>query len=109
MSPGRAIPRLRRLLLILCLLSAAWTIVVAISDGYIIRWGSVRLLASRSPRMPAVAALIAWAGWWALATSVERSRWRLKVWSAVRRTLPIRLAGTLPAQLIPLIGAASAV
>ena len=90
-------------------LAAVWTIAVAISGGFVLEWNSVRLLASRSPRNPAVAALIVWAAWWALATSAERSRWRLKLWSAVRRTLPIGLAGTLPAQLIPLLGAATAI
>jgi hypothetical protein len=109
--PGNitASPRVRCRLLVVCGIAAAWSIVVAVSGGFVLEWGSVRLLASREPRNPAALALLIWNAWWLLAGSPERSRLRRRVWTAFSGTSVFRAARSIPPQFAPALGATAAV
>jgi hypothetical protein len=99
----------RRPLLVLCAASAAWAALVAMTGGFAVEWGGVRLLASRSPRNATVIALITWAGWWLLVGARERAGWRRFVWGQVQRVLPLRAAASLPPRTAPVLAFAAAV
>jgi hypothetical protein len=111
------VTRLRRILLAVCVLAAAWTVVVAVSGGFVIRLDWVRL-SSRSPRNSALLAAITGVAAWLLASPRERLRLLRSpivvagACSVALRSAPRRasgLAGRMPSSLAPLIAATAAV
>lgn len=68
--------RLRRALLVLCVLAAAYAIVVVLTGGFAVSVAGIRL-SSRSARNPVMVSLLSAAAVWTLSGSAERSRaWR---------------------------------
>lgn len=106
--------RLRRRLLILCLLAAVWAAIVLLSGGFLLELGSIRILSSRNPQNPTVIALMSGLCAWLLTPAADRRRMMLAVgswiaccWRAVRQSIehsaPVRLTGQLPLWLAPLL------
>src|SRR5436190_14889818 len=83
--------RLRRLLLILCPLVAAWTVIVRLTGGILLEVGSIRILSSRNPQNPTIMAIVCGLTAWALTPPADRLRlllaarsWVVRMWRSVR-------------------------
>ena len=105
--------RLRRFLLILGPLFAVWAAIVWLTGGFLLEFGSLRVLSSRNPDNPAFLALICAIAAWALTPRAERLRHLsrgARIWSVYFEPNPAgHLLSRLQPQLAPILAGCAAI
>jgi hypothetical protein len=103
---SRSRTRLSRILLTLCALSGVWAIVVAQQRGFELDLGTLRILASRRPRNPALASILTGLAAWLVLPAVEKRCALSSIWRVIGSIVAVlaRFARRLAARLVAIVG-----